>query len=462
MNTRIEKDSLGTMEVPSDKYWGAQTQRSIKYFSIGNNRMPIELIHAYAVVKKAAALTNHKIGSLPKNLCDLISQVTDEISSGQLDEHFPLSVWMTGSGTQTNMNLNEVIANRGNEINGSARGSYSPLHPNDHVNQSQSTNDSFPTAMHVAIALQTTQHLVPNVKRLRDGLHSKAQAWKSIIKIGRTHLQDATPLTLGQEFSGYVHMLDESIARIEHALKDIYALTLGGTAVGTGINAHHDFAHLAAAKIAEITQLPFTSAENKFAVQGSHDAMVAFSGSLRTLAVSLFKIANDIRLLACGPRCGLYELRLPENEPGSSIMPGKVNPTQCEALTMIAAQVMGNDVAVGIGGGGGHLEMNVYKPLIINNILQSIRIMSDGCKNFQQFLVENTVANESTINQHLNNSLMLVTALSPVIGYHKAAEVAHYAFDHDLSLKEACLKLQVIDAETFDQLIDAEQMTKPR
>ena len=461
MTTRTEKDSLGTIEVPSDKYWGAQTQRSITYFSIGNDRMPIELIHAYGIIKKAAATTNHELDALPKNISDLISQAADEIIQGKLDDHFPLSVWMTGSGTQTNMNLNEVIANRSAEIAGSKLGSNDPVHPNDHVNKSQSTNDSFPAAMHVAIAIQAKKHLLPNIKTLRNGLDTKAQQWQDIVKIGRTHMQDATPLTLGQEFSGYVHMLDESIARVQHALEDIYPLALGGTAVGTGINAHPDFADLVAKKIAEITKLPFSSAQNKFAIQGAHDAMVAFSGSLRTLAVSLFKIANDIRLLACGPRCGLGELHLPVNEPGSSIMPGKINPTQCEALAMVAAQVMGNDVAVGMGGASGYLEMNVYKPLIINNILQSIKIMSDSSHNFNTYLVKGMTANTETIEKHLNNSLMLVTALSPVVGYHKAAEIAKFAHEHNLSLKEACLQQKIMSADEFDKIMNIKKMISP-
>ena len=377
---RTESDSLGEIEVPEDKYWGAQTQRSIEHFSIGDDLMPIELIHAYGILKKAAALTNVDLGLLQSDLADLIVRAAEEVAHGQLDAHFPLHVWMTGSGTQSNMNVNEVISNRAIAIAGGVLGSKDPVHPNDHVNMSQSSNDSFPTAMHMSAAIQATHRLLPGVRTLQESLAAKAQEWDDIIKIGRTHMQDATPLTLGQEFSGYSEMLLQDIDRIDHALKDVFALALGGTAVGTGINAHPKFAETAAARIAELTALPFVSAPNKFAVQGSHDALVMLSGALRTLAVSLFKIANDIRLLSCGPRCGFYELKIPSNEPGSSIMPGKVNPTQCEALAMIAAQVMGNDVAVGVGGSRAvYLEMNVYKPLMINAILQSIRIMGDGC-----------------------------------------------------------------------------------
>ena len=460
--TRIETDSHGAVHVPADKYWGAQTQRSLTFFSIGTEKMPIELICAYALLKKVVAKVNCDLGVLSIDLRDLIIKAADEILDRKLDGHFPLHVWMTGSGTQLNMNVNEVIANRACELAGKPLGSYDPINPNDHVNLSQSTNDSFPSAMHIAIVLETTRHLIPHVKALRDGLDKKAKAWHDIIKVGRTHLQDATPLTLGQEFSGYTHMLDESILRIQSSLNDIYPLALGGTAVGTGLNTYSGFSERSAAEIAQLTQLPFVSATNKFAVQGSHDALVAFSGSLRTLAVSLYKIASDIRLLACGPRCGIGELILPANEPGSSFMPGKVNPTQCEAMTMVAAHVMGNDVAVGIGGAGGALEMNGYKPLLINSILQSIRILGDSSKNFNQFLVTDMAPNTQHIQHHLDQSLMLVTALSPAIGYQRAAEVAHHAHDHRLSLKAACLSLGYLDEAAYDALINPAKMIKPK
>jgi fumarate hydratase class II len=455
---RTESDSIGEIDVPEDKYWGAQTQRSIRYFSIGADLMPIELIHAYGILKKAAALTNADLGLLREDLAELIARVADEVAAGRLDAHFPLHVWMTGSGTQTNMNVNEVISNRAIELAGGILGTKDPVHPNDHVNMCQSSNDTFPAAMHMAAAIQVRQGLLPGVETLLASLEEKASEWQGIIKIGRTHMQDATPLTLGQEFSGYCEMLRQDIARIENALTDIYGLALGGTAVGTGINAHPRFAQMSAARIAELTGLPFVTAPNKFAVQGSHDALVMLSGALRTLAVSLFKIANDIRLLSCGPRCGFFELKIPANEPGSSIMPGKVNPTQCEALAMIAAQVMGNDVTVGIGGASGYLEMNVYKPLMINAILQSAKIMGDGCRNFARFLVDGMEANEKRIREYLDRSLMLVTALSPVIGYDKASHAAHHAFEHDLTLKQACLDLGYVSAEEFDTIVDPAKM----
>jgi len=458
---RSESDSLGEIEVPEDKYWGAQTQRSLEHFSIGNDLMPIELIHAYGILKKAAALTNVDLGLLKPEIADLIVRAAEEVADGQLDAHFPLHVWMTGSGTQSNMNVNEVISNRAIALAGGVLGSKDPVHPNDHVNMSQSSNDTFPTAMHMAAAIQTTHRLLPGVETLHNSLKAKSDEWDDIIKIGRTHMQDATPLTLGQEFSGYAEMLRQDIDRIAHALKDVYSLALGGTAVGTGINTHPQFAEKSAAKIAELTALPFVSAPNKFAYQGSHDALVMLSGALRTLAVSLFKIANDIRLLSCGPRCGFYELKIPANEPGSSIMPGKVNPTQCEALAMIAAQVMGNDVSVGIGGSSGYLEMNVYKPLMINAILQSVRIMGDGCSNFAKFLVDGMEPNRKKITEYLDQSLMLVTALSPVIGYDKASHAAHYAFDKDLTLKQACLELGFVDEAEFDKVVDPSKMIHP-
>lgn len=458
---RRETDSIGEVEVADDVYWGAQTQRSLHYFKIGVELIPIEVIHAYGLLKKAAALANCELGLLPAGKRDLIVRAAEEVSSGRLDRHFPLHVWMTGSGTQSNMNVNEVISNRAIEMAGGVMGSKDPIHPNDHVNMSQSSNDTFPTVMNMAAAVGVTGALVPAVEGLRDGLDRKAREWADIIKIGRTHMQDATPLTLGQEVSGYVQMLDDDLARIRFALGDVYKLALGGTAVGTGVNTHPEFADKAAGHIAALTGLPFVSAPNKFAVQGAHDGLVALSGALRTLAVSVFKIANDIRLLSCGPRCGFDELSIPANEPGSSIMPGKVNPTQCEALAMVGAQVMANDVAVGIGGGGGYLEMNVYKPLMIHGVMQSIRLLADGCRNFAAFLVAGMEPNTRRIGEYVERSLMLVTALSPVIGYDKASQAAHHAFEHDLSLKEACLQLGFVDAAEFDRIVDPAKMVKP-
>jgi fumarate hydratase class II len=459
--TRVEQDSLGTVNVPADKLWGAQTQRSLEHFSIGDDLMPREMIPAYAIVKKAAALVNHKAGRLGDVPKDLIVRVCDEILHGQHDDQFPLHVWMTGSGTQFNMNVNEVIANRCSQIAAQPLGSHKPVHPNDHVNMSQSSNDSFPTAMNVAAALGVKQRLTPAVQALRDALDAKATAWADIVKIGRTHLQDATPLTLGQEFSGYVSMLADDLERLEQALGGVYRLALGGTAIGTGINAQPGFDKEVADQIGQLTGLPFVTAPNKFAVQGAHDDLVQLSATLKTLAVSLFKIANDIRLLSCGPRAGFAELKLPANEPGSSIMPGKVNPTQCEALAMIAVEVMSNDVAAALGGASGYLEMNVYKPLLIFNITKSVRILTDGCMNFRKFLVEGTEPNLKQIRSFVERSLMLVTALSPVIGYDKASKVAHYALDHDLTLKEAALKLGTVSAAEFDRIVDVRRMVKP-
>jgi fumarate hydratase class II len=459
---RTESDGLGEVKVPSDKLWGAQTQRSLEHFSIGDDLIPREMIGAYATLKRAAAAVNHAGGRLGDLQHALIVRTCDEILAGRHHEHFPLHVWMTGSGTQFNMNVNEVISNRCCQLAGTPPGSKDPVHPNDHVNRSQSSNDSFPSAMCIAAAMATTGKLLPSVRALRDALDAKAKAWSGIVKIGRTHMQDATPLTLGQEVSGYVGMLAEAIGWIEQALPGVYRLALGGTAVGTGINAAPDFDVEAAAEIARLTGLPFVAAPNKFTVQGAHDALVQLHGCFKTLAVALFKIANDIRLLSCGPRCGFAELNIPANEPGSSIMPGKVNPTQCEALAMLAVQVMGNDVAVGIGGGGGYLEMNVYKPLIIFNVATSARLLTDGCHNFRTFLVEGTEPNEKQIASFVERSLMLVTALSPVIGYDKASEVAHYALDHDMSLREAALKLGFISAEEFDRVVDPAKMTHPQ
>ena len=459
--TRVEHDSMGAVNVESDKLWGAQTQRSLEHFSIGKDLIPRELIPAYAIIKKAAALVNNRAGRLPDDQKHLIVRVCDEILAGQHHENFPLHVWMTGSGTQFNMNVNEVISNRASQIAGEPLGSKKPVHPNDAVNMSQSSNDSFPTAMNIAAAVGAKQRLIPAVVALRDALDKKAQAWADIVKIGRTHLQDATPLTLGQEFSGYVAMLSDNVERLEAALKGVYRLALGGTAVGTGINAEPGFDREVAAEIAKLTGLPFVTAPNKFAVQGAHDDLVFLSAACKTLAVSLYKIANDIRLLSCGPRAGFAELNIPANEPGSSIMPGKVNPTQAEALAMIAVQVMANDLAVSLGGASGYLEMNVYKPLMINNIMNSIRIMTDGCVNFRKFLVEGTEPNLAQIKRYVDRSLMLVTALSPVIGYDKASQTAHYALDHDLTLKEAALELKMVSAEEFDRIVDPKKMVKP-
>ncbi len=455
---RLETDSHGEVRVPSDKLWGAQTQRSLDYFSIGRDLMPREMVEAYAIVKKAAALANCKGGRLEERACALIVQACDEIIAGRHDDMFPLRVWMTGSGTQFNMNVNEVISNRAAQVAGEPLGRKSPVHPNEHVNMGQSTNDTFPTAMHVAAAIGVKRRLILAVEALRDAIDAKAREWRDIVKIGRTHLQDATPLTLGQEWSGYAAMLTDDVERIEAALPGVYRLALGGTAVGTGVNAAPGFAEAAAAEIARLTGLPFVTAPNKFAVQGAHDALVHLSGALRTLAVSLTKIANDIRLVSCGPRAGIGELELPANEPGSSIMPGKVNPTQAEALTMIAAQVIANDVAVGLGGAGGHLEMNAYKPLIIHNVMHSITLMTDGCTNFRKFLVEGTTPDLRRIAELVERSLMLVTALSPVIGYDRAAEIAHLAMDRDLSLKNAALELGYVSEAEFDRIVDPAKM----
>ena len=458
---RKETDSLGEVDVPGDKLWGAQTERSLEHFSIWKDLIPREMISAYATLKKGSANANFAGKRLDQKRHDLIVQVCDEILAGQHHDMFPLHVWMTGSGTQFNMNVNEVISNRCGQIAGSPLGSKTPVHPNDHVNMSQSSNDSFPSAMNIAAAVNVKQRLVPAVKTLRDAIAVKVEAWKDVVKIGRTHMQDATPLTLGQEWSGYECVLADDLERIEDALKGVYRLALGGTAVGTGINAAPGFGEAAAAEIAKLTGLPFLTAPNKFAVQGAHDALVQLSGTLRTLAVSLYKIANDIRLMSCGPRAGFAELKIPENEPGSSIMPGKVNPTQAEALAMVAVQVMANDVAVGFGSAGGYLEMNVYKPLIIFNVTHSITIMTDSCTNFRKFLVQGTEPNLKKINQYVEESLMLVTALSPVIGYDKASRIAHYAMDNDLTLKAATLRLGFVTEAEFDRVVDPAKMVRP-
>ena len=434
--TRKETDSLGAVGVPADKLWGAQTQRS-------------------------AAAANHASKRLGDQPYKLIVQACDEILDGRHHDMFPLHVWMTGSGTQFNMNVNEVISNRCCQLAGTPLGSKTPVHPNDHVNMAQSSNDSFPSAMYVAAAVGVKQRLIPAVITLRDAIAAKAEAWKDIVKIGRTHMQDATPLTLGQEWSGYAGMLTDDLERIDAALHGVYRLALGGTAVGTGINSAPGFAEAAAAEIARLTGLPFVTAPNKFTVQGAHDALVQLSGTLRTLAVSLYKIANDIRLMSCGPRAGFAELTIPENEPGSSIMPGKVNPTQCEALAMIAVQVMANDVAVGFGGAGGYLEMNVYKPLMNFNITHSTTIMADGCSNFREFLVEGAKPNLKKIHEYVERSLMLVTALAPVIGYDKASKIAHYAMDNDLTLKAAALALGFVTETEFDRIVDPKKMVNP-
>jgi fumarate hydratase class II len=459
--TRKERDSMGEIEVKSDRYWGAQTQRSIYYFNIGNDLMPKEVITAFGILKKAAAITNEELGKLPADKAQLIVQAADEVIDGKLDDHFPLKVWMTGSGTQSNMNINEVIANRGIEISGGILGSKTPIHPNDHVNMSQSSNDTFPTAMHIAAAIAVTQRLIPSVKRMRDELQKKVDEFADIVKIGRTHLQDAVPLTLGQEFSGYVAQLDADLKRLELILPDLYELAIGGTAVGTGLNTPKGFAEKVSNQISQLTGLPFISAPNKFAAMAAHDGLVMASGALKTLACSLMKIANDIRFLGSGPRCGLGELILPENEPGSSIMPGKVNPTQCEAITMVAAQVMGYDTAITIAGSHGHFELNVFKPMIIFNFIQSVAILSDSCHNFTDFLLAGLKVNRNKINSYVEQSLMLVTALAPKIGYDHAAQVAHIALEKNLTLKEVCLELGYISSEEFDQIVNPYKMAYP-
>ncbi|MCX8513954.1 MAG: fumarate hydratase, class [Pseudomonadota bacterium] len=455
---RIESDSLGEIKVSTTKYWGAQTQRSLKYFAIGQELMPLQVIHALALIKKAAATTNNKLKILPKRLADLIIMAANEVISGQLNQHFPLHVWMTGSGTQSNMNVNEVIANRAIELAQQKIGSKNPVHPNDHVNLSQSSNDVFPSAMNIATVIEINTHLLPILQTLSETLWCKAKKWQKIIKIGRTHLQDAVPLTLGQEFSGYAVLIEDNIARIKNSLIQVKHLAIGGTAVGTGLNAPANFSELIIKEINKLTGETFISAENKFAVQGSHDALVNLSGVLKTTANSLFKIANDIRFLSCGPRAGINELILPENEPGSSIMPGKVNPTQCEALSMVAIQVMANDLAVTLGGSSGSLEMNAFKPLMIYNILQSITLLTDAVNSFTQYLLKGLQPNKKRIETLLNNSLMLITAISTVIGYDKAAQIAHYAHIHDCSLSEANLQLKFLPAKEFEKLIKPSKM----
>jgi fumarate hydratase, class II len=459
--TRVESDSMGKIDVPVDRYYGAQTARSLIHFDIGKNTMPAELIGAFGVLKKAAALVNQDLGKLPAEKAKLIAQAADEVISGKLNRHFPLRIWQTGSGTQTNMNVNEVISNRAIEISGGEMGSKKPVHPNDDVNMSQSSNDTFPTAMHIAAAAETVRRLLPAVKKLRDALDAKGKEFASVVKIGRTHLQDATPLTLGQEFSGWVSLLDRDGTRVAVALDGLYDLAIGGTAVGTGLNAHPEFAGRAARKIAELTGLPFRSHPNKFASLSAHDEIVFASGALKTLAASLMKIANDIRWLASGPRCGLGELILPENEPGSSIMPGKVNPTQCEAVTMVAVQVMGNDAAIGFAGSQGNFELNVFKPVMIFNYLHSVELLADACNSFVDHCIAGIEVNREQIDKYVQNSLMLVTALAPKIGYDNAAKVAKTAHHEGTTLREAALKLGFISGEEFDALVRAEDMTHP-
>jgi fumarate hydratase class II len=459
--TRTETDSMGAIEVPADRYYGAQTARSLIHFNIGRDTMPPELIRAFGILKKAAALVNQDLGKLSPEKTKLIVQAADEVIEGKLDAHFPLHVWQTGSGTQTNMNANEVISNRAIELAGGVMGSKKPVHPNDDVNLSQSSNDTFPTAMHIAAATQVVEVLIPAVEKLRDALHAKAKEFESVVKIGRTHLQDATPLTVGQEMSGWVSLLDRDIKRLRESLSGLYDLAIGGTAVGTGMNAPPKFAERAAKKIAELTGLPFKSHPNKFATLSAHDEIVYASGALKTLAASLMKIANDIRWLASGPRCGLGELTIPENEPGSSIMPGKVNPTQAEAMTMVAVQVMGNDAAIGFAGSQGNFELNVFKPVIIFNFLNSVRILADASRSFVDHCVVGIEINQKQIDFYVKNSLMLVTALAPRIGYDKAAAIAKKAHHENLSLREACVKLGYLSGEEFDALVRPGDMTHP-
>jgi len=459
-NIRIEKDSMGTIEVPADKYWGAQTQRSLIHFSISNDIIPFELIYAFGILKKACATVNTELGLLGEDKGKLIISAAEEIATGKLDEHFPLKVWQTGSGTQTNMNVNEVISNRAIEMAGGVMGSKIPVHPNDDVNKSQSTNDAFPTAMYIASSIEVHNRLLPVLKKLRDELKKKSMEFKDIIKIGRTHLQDAVPLTLGQEFSGYHTLIDNSIKQIETSLPGLYNLAIGGTAVGTGLNCHPEFPGKVCKIIREITGLPFRPSENKFASLTAFDGLLMVGGALKTLAASLMKIANDIRWLASGPRCGIGELILPENEPGSSIMPGKINPTQCEAMTMISIQVMANDTAITFAGSQGNFELNAFMPLIIRNFLHSVNLLSDGCKTFTEFMIKDIKANREKIQSHLNNSLMLVTALNPVIGYDKASKIARKAYEEHITLKDAALELGYLTGKEFDECIKPENMVK--
>lgn len=459
--TRTESDSMGTIEVPSNVYWGAQTQRSLIHFNIGRDTMPPELIRAFGILKKAAALVNQDLGKLPAEKAKLIVHAADEVIAGKLNDQFPLRVWQTGSGTQTNMNVNEVISNRAIEVAGGEMGSKKPVHPNDHVNMSQSSNDTFPAAMHIAAAERVKRSLIPAIQSVRDAILAKAKEFENIVKIGRTHLQDAVPLTLGQEFSGWASLLDRDIKRLEQVLDGLYDLAIGGTAVGTGLNTHPEFAERAAKKIAELTGLPFRSHPNKFAALSAHDEIIFAQGALETLAASLMKIANDIRWLASGPRCGLGELSIPENEPGSSIMPGKVNPTQSEAMTMVCAQVHGATAAVGFAGSQGNFELNVFKPAMIYNFLHSVTLITDACHGFVEFMIKGIEVNRDKVDWYVQNSLMLVTALAPKIGYDKAAKVAHTAHVENTSLREAALKLGYLSGEEFDQIVRPEKMTHP-
>ncbi|HSQ23398.1 MAG TPA: class II fumarate hydratase [Pyrinomonadaceae bacterium] len=458
--TRIETDSMGEIEVPSDKYWGAQTQRSLLHFKIGYDVMPREMIRALGILKKACALVNQDLGKLPPDKAKLIVQACDEVIKGKLDEHFPLRVWQTGSGTQTNMNANEVISNRAIEIAGGVMGSKKPIHPNDDVNMSQSSNDTFPTAMHIAAAEQMNK-LIPRVKEVHEAIDARAQEFKDVVKIGRTHLQDATPLTVGQEMSGWASLLERDLDRMKDSLPGLYDLAIGGTAVGTGLNAHPEFGERAAQKIAELTGLPFKSHPNKFAALSAHDEIVFCSGALKTLAASLMKIANDIRWLASGPRCGLGELVIPENEPGSSIMPGKVNPTQSEAITMVAVQVMGNDTAIGFAGSQGNFELNVFKPVMIHNLLHSMRLIHDACHGFVEYCIAGMSIDREKIDGHLRHSLMLVTALNPHIGYDNSARIAKNAHKKGISLRESAIESGLLTGEQFDEWVKPEEMTHP-
>ena len=458
---RTETDSMGEIDVPADVYWGAQTARSLVHFAIGSETMPAELIHAFGVLKKAAAIVNRDLGRLTAMECDLIVRAADEVVSGELDVHFPLRIWQTGSGTQTNMNVNEVIANRAIELAGGHLGSKKPIHPNDHVNLAQSSNDTFPTAMHIASADRVRNALIPSVTALRTAIARKAEEFTDVVKIGRTHLMDATPITVGQEFGGWASLLERDTARLEETLNGLFDLAIGGTAVGTGLNTHPEFASRVAAKVAELTGLPFRSHPNKFAALSAHDELVYASGALSTLASSLMKIANDIRWLASGPRCGLGELSLPENEPGSSIMPGKVNPTQCEAMTMVAVQVFGNSAAIQFAGSQGNLELNVFKPMIIYNFLQSVTLLTDSCRSFVTHLVEGMEIDRDRMEFYVSQSLMLVTALTPKIGYDRAAEIAHRAASEKLTLREASLRSGFLTADEFDALVIPKHMTHP-
>ena len=458
--TRIETDSMGEIAVETDKYWGAQTERSLHHFDIGFDVMPREMIRALGILKKAAAIVNADLGKLSEEKRDLIVQAADEVIEGKLDAHFPLRVWQTGSGTQTNMNANEVISNRAIEIAGGEMGSKTPIHPNDDVNKSQSSNDTFPTAMYIAAAQQMSK-LRLEVQKVQNAIEAKAHEFNDVVKIGRTHLQDATPLTVGQEFGGWASLIERDMERLNVVMPGLFDLAIGGTAVGTGLNSHPEFAERAAAKIAELTKLPFQSHPNKFAALSAHDEIVFASGALKTLACSLMKIANDVRWLASGPRCGIGEITIPENEPGSSIMPGKVNPTQSEAMTMVAAQVLGNDAAIGFAGSQGNFELNVFKPVMIHNFLHSVRLLNDACKGFVEFCVSGIQLNRQQIDKYVNDSLMLVTALNQHIGYDNAAKIAKHAHKKNLNLKESAVELELLTAEEFDKLVDAEAMTRP-